>query len=99
MINRRSVPALHRACLHLQHQPATKNPDGNLRPVSLKTDMTALQGCVRMSPQFGVGTLVNYAGARWRVQRAPVVEAVLLRSDTRMEVSADPLKIRLLRSR
>ena len=48
-----------------------------------------------MSPQFGVGTLVDYAGARWRVQRALSVEAVLLRSDTGMEVWADPLKIRL----
>lgn len=48
-----------------------------------------------MSPQFGVGTLVDYAGARWRVQRALGVEAVLLRSDTGMEVSADPLQIRL----
>ena len=48
-----------------------------------------------MPPQFGVGTLVDYAGARWRVQRALGVEAVLLRSDTGEEVSADPLKIQL----
>ena len=48
-----------------------------------------------MPPQFGVGTLVDYAGARWRVQRALGVEAVLLRSDTGEGVSADPLKIQL----
>src|SRR5271157_5577283 len=48
-----------------------------------------------MSPQFAIGTLVEYAGIRWRVQRALGVEAVLLRSDTGEEVSADPLKIRL----
>src|SRR5271157_4046619 len=48
-----------------------------------------------MSAQFGIGTLVDYAGARWRVQRALGVEAVLLRSDSGEEVSADPLKIRL----
>jgi hypothetical protein len=48
-----------------------------------------------MAPQFGGGTLVEYAGARWRVQRALDVEAVLFRSDTGMEVAADPLQIRL----
>jgi hypothetical protein len=41
MINRRSVPALHRACLHQRTQPEVKAPDANLRPNLLKTDMTA----------------------------------------------------------
>jgi hypothetical protein len=41
MINRRSVPALHRACLHQQNQPEVEAPDVNLRPSLLKTDMTA----------------------------------------------------------
>jgi hypothetical protein len=41
MINRRSVAALHRACLHQQNQPEVKAPDVNLRPTLLKTDMTA----------------------------------------------------------
>src|SRR5208283_4663246 len=41
MINRRSVPALHRACLHQQNKPEVKAPDVNLRPSLLKTDMTA----------------------------------------------------------
>jgi hypothetical protein len=40
MINRRSVPALHRACLHLIHQPERSNPDEILHPKPLKTDMT-----------------------------------------------------------
>ena len=48
-----------------------------------------------MSAQFATGTLVEYAGIRWRVQRVLGVEAVLLRSDAGEEVSADPLKIRL----
>ena len=48
-----------------------------------------------MSRQFGTGTLVEYAGTRWRVQRACDVEAVLLRSDAGEEVLADPLKIKL----
>jgi len=39
--------------------------------------------------------VVEYAGARWRVQRALGVEAILLRSEGGEEVSADPLKIRL----
>jgi hypothetical protein len=41
MINRRSVPALHRACLHQRYQPEIKNPDENFRAGLLKTDMTA----------------------------------------------------------
>jgi hypothetical protein len=32
MINRRSVPALHRACLHLMQQPETEKPGGIPRP-------------------------------------------------------------------
>jgi hypothetical protein len=48
-----------------------------------------------MSVRFATGTLVDYAGARWRVQRALGVEAVLLRSEFGEEVSADPLKIDL----
>src|SRR4051812_32230217 len=48
-----------------------------------------------MLTRFGTGTPVDYAGARWRVQRALGVEAVLLRSDSGEEVSADPLKISL----
>jgi hypothetical protein len=48
-----------------------------------------------MSPRFAAGTLVEYAGARWHVERALGAEAILLRSDTGAEVSADPLKIRL----
>ena len=44
---------------------------------------------------FATGTLVEYAGSRWRVQRVLGVEAVLLRSDAGDEVSADPLKLRL----
>ena len=40
MINRRSVPALHRACLHQRYQPEIKNPDENFRAGLLKTDMT-----------------------------------------------------------
>jgi hypothetical protein len=42
--------------------------------------------------------VVEYAGARWRVQRALCVEAILLRSEAGEEVSADPLKMRLTRS-
>jgi hypothetical protein len=42
MINRRSVPALHRACLHQPYQPETKNPDVNFCANLLKTDMTAV---------------------------------------------------------
>jgi hypothetical protein len=41
MINRRSVPALQRACLHQRKQPEVKAPDANLCPNLLKTDMTA----------------------------------------------------------
>jgi hypothetical protein len=48
-----------------------------------------------MSPRFAAGTLVEYAGARWQVECALGAEAILLRSDTGAEVSADPLKIRL----
>jgi hypothetical protein len=40
MIDRRSVPALHRACLHQRNQPGGKEPGGFLCPDSLKTDMT-----------------------------------------------------------
>jgi hypothetical protein len=40
MINRRSVTALHRACLHLIHEPEQRKPDGILHPKPLKTDMT-----------------------------------------------------------
>jgi hypothetical protein len=40
MINRHSVPALHRACLHLIHQPERRKPDEILHPKPLKTDMT-----------------------------------------------------------
>jgi hypothetical protein len=40
MINRRSVPALHRACLHLIHEPEQRKPDGILHPKPLKTNMT-----------------------------------------------------------
>src|ERR1700733_5876581 len=47
-----------------------------------------------MSPQFASGTVVEYGGSRWRVQRVLGVEAVLLRSDSGEEVSVDPLKIR-----
>ncbi len=46
-----------------------------------------------MSSPFGAGTLVEYAGARWRVLRMLGVETVLLRSDTGEEVAADPLKL------
>ncbi len=46
-----------------------------------------------MSSQFSAGTLVEYAGAQWRVLRVLGVEAVLLRSDTGKEVAADPLKL------
>jgi putative transposase len=49
-----------------------------------------------MSARFATGTLVDYAGARWWVQRALGVEAVLLRSESGEEVSADPLKISLV---
>ena len=42
MINRRSVPALHRACQHLKRQPGEKNLGGIPRPEPLKTDMTAV---------------------------------------------------------
>jgi putative transposase len=45
--------------------------------------------------RFGRGTVVEYAGTCWRVQRALGVEAILLRSDAGEEVSADPLKVRL----
>src|SRR5208283_6219347 len=47
MIHRRSVPALHRACLHQRRQPEVKAPDVNLRPSLLKTDMTV--ACDRMA--------------------------------------------------
>src|SRR4051812_50034648 len=40
MINRRSVPAPHRACLHQQNQPGRREPGGIWRPCPLKTDMT-----------------------------------------------------------
>jgi hypothetical protein len=40
MINRRSVPAPHRACLH-QSNNRDKRASGILRPTPLKTDMTA----------------------------------------------------------
>jgi hypothetical protein len=40
MINRRSVPALHRACLHQRNQPEVKAPNVDLRPSLLKKDMT-----------------------------------------------------------
>jgi hypothetical protein len=39
--------------------------------------------------------VVEFAGARWRFQRALGVEAILLRSEAGDEVSADPLQIRL----
>jgi putative transposase len=44
---------------------------------------------------FDTGSLVEYAGSRWRVQRVLGVEAVLLRSDAGDEVSVDPLQVRL----
>jgi len=47
-----------------------------------------------MSSPFSAGALVDYAGARWRVQRALGVEAVLLCSDAGAAISADPLKLR-----
>lgn len=47
-----------------------------------------------MSSQFGAGTLVEYAGAQWRVLRVLGVETVLLRSDTGEDVAANPLKLR-----
>jgi hypothetical protein len=43
MINRRSVPALHRACLHQRNQPGRKEPGGIWRPCPLKTDMTGFR--------------------------------------------------------
>jgi hypothetical protein len=55
MINRRSVPALHRACLYQQNQPEVKAPDVNLRPSLLKTDMTA-----------GVAGEVGGGASAWR---------------------------------
>ena len=48
-----------------------------------------------MSPRFGAGTLAEYAGVRWHVERALGAEAISLRSDTGAEVSAEPLTIRL----
>jgi hypothetical protein len=48
-----------------------------------------------MAPQFATGTLVEYAGLRWCVQRALGVEAVLLHSDAGEEALSDPLKTRL----
>ena len=47
MINRRSVPALHRACLHQTTATGNKTPGGILRPEPLKTDMTAVQTAAR----------------------------------------------------
>jgi putative transposase len=47
-----------------------------------------------MSLHFRVGTEVEYAGSRWRVERVLGVEAILLRSDGGEALSADPLKIR-----
>ena len=41
MINRRSVPALHRACLHQRNNRNDKEPSGIMRLGPLKTDMTA----------------------------------------------------------
>jgi len=42
MIDRRSVPAPHRACLHqYEDQPGGREPAGILRLDSLQTDMTA----------------------------------------------------------
>ena len=49
-----------------------------------------------MGLPFSIGTEVSYAGGRWRVERVLGAEAVLLRSDTGEEVSADPLRIALL---
>ena len=49
-----------------------------------------------MGLPFSIGTEVMYAGGRWRVERVLGAEAVLLRSDTGEEVSADPLRIAFL---
>jgi len=47
-----------------------------------------------VSSRIRTGNLVNYAGPLWRVLRVLGVEAVLLKSDTGAEVSANPLAIR-----
>ena len=49
-----------------------------------------------MGLPFIIGSEVSYAGARWWVERVLGAEAVLLRSDTGEEVSADPLRITFL---
>lgn len=49
-----------------------------------------------MTSRLGAGTLVEYAGTQWRVQRVLGVEAVLLRSEAGEEVAADPLKVQPL---
>jgi hypothetical protein len=48
-----------------------------------------------ISLHSNTGSLVEYPGSRWRVQRVLGVEAVLLRSDAGDEVSVDPLKVQL----
>jgi len=48
-----------------------------------------------MGQPFCIGTEVTYAGERWRVERVLGADAVLLRSETGEEVSADPLRIAL----
>ena len=48
-----------------------------------------------MLPSLAIGMSVEYAGARWHVERVLGAEAVLLRSDTGDVVSAHPLKIGL----
>jgi putative transposase len=48
-----------------------------------------------MERRFSIGTEVTYAGAHWRVERILGADAVLLRSETGDEVSADPLRMAL----
>lgn len=48
-----------------------------------------------MGQPFCVGTEVTYGGGRWRVERVLGADAVLLRSETGEEASADPLRIAL----
>jgi hypothetical protein len=48
-----------------------------------------------MERRFSIGTEVTYAEAYWRVERILGVDAVLLRSETGDDVSADPLRIAL----
>jgi len=89
MINRRSVAALHRACLHRNINRKQPTPDANLCASLLKTDMTADQPFRLAQPQVvnlldrrhrlngrvGVGARLSPLGLR--LGRVPRLQHVL----------------------